>query len=95
MRHFKHRTKLMILFFITGIIPMVVINMLGLRNTVSGMKSVEHNILVNKLEGDILAAQVYIEQYFGELKEKDGKIVEKMDDQLIIDMKLLTNFQKI
>lgn len=77
MRHFKHRTKLMILFFITGIIPMVVINMLGLRNTVSGMKSVEHNILVNKLEGDILAAQVYIEQYFGELKEKDGNIVDK------------------
>ena len=100
MKNLKQRTKLFVLFIITGLIPMLVLNIIGITNAVHGMNNVSKDLLQDKLESSIAASQMYIRQYYGALDLQEDDLVDKngqsikqrydMVDRLSHDMGIVT-----
>lgn len=76
MKNLKHRTKLILLFVITGLIPILIINVMGITHAVRGMKSVSEKLLIDKLEESISVSEVYVEYFFGDLSLEDNVLVD-------------------
>lgn len=76
MKNNKQKTKLTILFIITGIIPILIVNIIGITNAVRGMNTVREELLTSKLEESISASKVYIRQYFGEINLEGNELID-------------------
>ncbi|MBE6023380.1 MAG: methyl-accepting chemotaxis protein [Cellulosilyticum sp.] len=77
MKHLKCRTKLIILFILTGILPLIISSIVSINSLSQNMRTVEQTVLESKLEGDVASAKIYIKQYFGELKIENGELVDE------------------
>lgn len=75
MKHLNQRTKLILIFILVGIIPMIVISIMNTIGITSGMKDVQYMLMRSKLEGDIQSSKMYLEHYFTELDKKGSDLV--------------------
>ena len=76
MGNLKYKTKLILLFILTGILPMIMLSGIQTAEAISGMESVEEGLLTKKLTGDASAIELYIEHYFGKIEMKNEELVD-------------------
>ncbi len=73
----------MILFFVlTSLIPLLLTSMIDYLEAESSRLQLQKLLLEEKLEADIHAAQVYLENYFGQVSQKDDLLVDQQGDSL-------------
>lgn len=77
MSGFKYRTKLILLFVLTGILPIILLGSIQTIGAIHGMKGIEESLLLKKLNGDIAAVKVYVNHYIGDLKVENEALVYK------------------
>ena len=94
MNHLKHRTKLIVLFILTGAIPILLSNLLSMNSTNASMRQVQESLLKTKLEGDISSAKVYIKQYFGDLEIENNEIVDERGHAISGEHEMLDKLAK-
>ena len=82
MNHFKQHTKLIIIFIIVSILPMIAISIMNTVEITSHMKSVQNVLMRAKLEGDIESSKMYLEHYFAQL-DKNGSDLVAQDGRSI------------
>ena len=78
MKNLKHQTKLIILFIVTSIIPLILLNIFSINNATHNMQKIENMLLRNKLQGDIAASKMYMNEYLGHVSFKDGQMVDEL-----------------
>ena len=99
MNHLKQRTKLILIFILVGIIPIIAISVINMIWTTAGMKDVQSALMSSKLEGDIHSSRMYLEHYFKEVNKEgsnlvaeDGKSIAgqyEMIDQISSDLNVV------
>ncbi len=77
MRNLKHRTKLFVIFIITGLIPIWLANVVSFMSGYEGMKEVSNQLLSDKLVENISVFQVYTNQFFGSLELKNEELIDQ------------------
>lgn len=100
MKHLKQRVKLILIFILVGIIPIIIANTASIFRATASMKEVEEALLSSKLEGDINSSIMYIEHYFKSVdKEGDNLVAEdgtniagqyEMIDKISSDLNILS-----
>lgn len=71
------KSKLILAFCCLIILITVVISLLGYYQASVGLRNLEERLLNEKLDGDIGAAKIYLEKYFGNITYKNGILVDK------------------
>ncbi|MBS4537619.1 Cache 3/Cache 2 fusion domain-containing protein [Clostridium sp. D2Q-11] len=71
------KTKIIIYFCAVTLMTTTIISFLGYRKSVSGMQELQDSLLNEKLEGDISSANVYLNNYFGNLRYDDGLLLDQ------------------
>jgi len=71
------RTQLITFFGILVTVVCVAISFFGYNRAHNAMKSLEIELLTEKLSGDIEAAHLYVEHYFGDLTFENGVLLDK------------------
>ena len=75
MVNLKQRTKLILMFVLVAVIPIIAINVMNTLQIESSMSEAEELLLSAKLEGDLHSSVMYLEHYFKAIDEKDGNLV--------------------
>lgn len=71
------KTKLILYFCCLIVLIAVAISSLGYYRASEGMKNLEERLLNEKLDGDIGAAKMYLENYFGNITYQNGDLLDK------------------
>ena len=71
------RTQLIVLFGLLIIVMSFSISRAGYDRAYEAMRDLQTELLLQKLEGDIEAANVYLEHYYGDLKLENGTLLDK------------------
>ena len=82
MRGFKYKTKLILLFILTGILPIILLGTIQTVGAIKGMKEVEEGLLLKKLDGDISAVKIYMNHYIGELRVENEELVHEEGESI-------------
>lgn len=90
MKNLNLTFKFIVIFIMTALIPMVVMNTLDIMTGQEMMRKMQSNVLQSKLAGDLHSAQTYIENEVGTLKLSEGKLYGEdgsliSDDEALID----------
>ncbi len=73
----------MALFFVlTGLIPLVLVSVTDYLGADVSRSKLQKLLLEERLEGDIQAGQLYLENYFGQVSHKEGVLVDQQGDSL-------------
>lgn len=72
MNNLKQRTKLILIFILVGIIPIVIVSTASIFRATASMRAVQETLLSSKLEGDINSSKMYLEHYFKSI-DKEGE----------------------
>lgn len=72
MNNLKQRTKLILIFILVGIIPIVIVSTASILRATASMRAVQESLLSSKLEGDINSGKMYLEHYFKSI-DKEGE----------------------
>lgn len=72
MNNLKQRTKLILIFILVGIIPIVIVSTASIFRATDSMRAVQESLLSSKLEGDINSSKMYLEYYFKSV-DKEGE----------------------
>ncbi len=75
MNNLKQRTKLILVFILVSVIPIIILNTISTRQVRSSMEGVNELVLTSKLEGDIHSSVMYLEHYFKTIDNKEGDLV--------------------
>ena len=59
MNNLKQRTKLILIFILVGIIPIVIVSTASIFRATASMRAVQETLLSSKLEGDINSSKKY------------------------------------
>ena len=77
MKHFKQRTKLILIFIMVSILPMIAISTMNTISITSGMRDVQSMLMRSKLEGDIQSSKMYLEHYFMNIDKKGNDLIDQ------------------
>ncbi len=73
----KLKNKLMNLFILTGLLPMIIIGAINLMASNNNLLSLQEVLIKQKLSGDIQSAKVYMEQYYGSISLKGNELIDQ------------------
>lgn len=90
----KQRAKLMIVFVITSVIPLMVMSMVNISSSIAGMTAIEEKLYTNQLKSDIAAARIYIDQYYGRLTFEGNQIVDQEGKSITEAHQMIDQFSK-
>ncbi|WP_425448105.1 methyl-accepting chemotaxis protein [Dethiothermospora halolimnae] len=76
------KSKLIVYFCILILLITSAISILGYQEGTKGMKEIGNNNLMAKLTGDISAASVYLDKYFGEIKYNHGILLDERGNNI-------------
>ena len=82
MKNLSQKTKLLIMYVLTSFIPIV---LFGALNTVSStltQKKVANQLLIDRLSNDISSAEVYVNQYLGNLHSLNDVLYDSKNNDI-------------
>ncbi len=82
MNNLKQRAKLMVMFILTALIPLVIVNSINALTATYNMRQVEQELLNKKLSADINAFRTYTTHYFGEIELASNELVSETGEKL-------------
>lgn len=82
MNRLKYKSKLILLFILTGILPIVLLCIIQTVEAIGGMKDVEEGLLLKKLDGDISSVKIYMDYYIGELRVENEELVHEEGESI-------------
>ena len=78
----KYKGKLILLFILTGLLPLILLASIQVYEAVNGMREVESGVLLKKLDGDISAVKIYMEHYVGNVKVENEELVDEKGESI-------------
>ncbi len=82
MRKLKYKGKLILLFILTGLLPIILLALIQVHEAMNGMRDVERGVLLKKLDGDISAVKIYMEHYMGNVKVENEELVDEKGESI-------------
>lgn len=76
------RIRLALYFGILVLLASIFLGVLGCISGLNGMSNLQYEMLTDKLKGDIVAANQYLENFHGELKSIGGDLYDSNDNPL-------------
>lgn len=70
------RTQLIVLFGLLIVVMSLFLSFAGYSRAQEAMRSLQTELLLEKLEGDMAAANVYLDQFYGKLKLENGVLID-------------------
>ncbi|WP_069998293.1 methyl-accepting chemotaxis protein [Cellulosilyticum sp. I15G10I2] len=78
----KLKSKLMSMFILSGLIPMMIISVFNLIVSNNNLRDLEESLIKEKLIGDIHSAKIYLDKYYGNLEFKDEVLIDKSGNSI-------------
>lgn len=75
MKNLSQKMKLLMIFFVTCIIPVLFMDLYSIFSSKAGMNSIAVNLISQRLEHDIVSANMYLNSYSNTLTLKDGQLL--------------------
>lgn len=77
------KTKLIVYFCTLIILIISTISFTAYSKGLNGMKILEHELLIDKLEGDISSSTYYFQQYFGNVQYKNDQLLDENGKNMV------------